>query len=40
MSGHSPRVVADLRDDVALICHDWRKLTSLLVHMEREMLVG
>ncbi len=33
-------VVADLRDDAALIHHDPRKLTSLLAHMAREMLVG
>jgi uncharacterized cofD-like protein len=33
-------VVADLRDDVALIRHDCQKLTSLLTHMAREMLVG
>ena len=33
-------VVADLRDDGALIHHDPRKLTSLLAHMAREMLVG
>jgi uncharacterized cofD-like protein len=32
-------VVADLRDDRALIHHDPRKLTSLLTHMAREMLV-
>jgi len=33
-------VVANLRDDGALIHHDSRKLTSLLAHMAREMLVG
>ena len=40
MSGQSPRLVADLRDDGALIHHDFRKLTSLLAHMVRELLVG
>jgi len=40
MSGHNPRVVADLRDEGALIRSDCRKLTSLLTHMAREMLVG
>lgn len=33
-------VVADLREDDALILHDSRKLRSLLAHMAREMLVG
>jgi uncharacterized cofD-like protein len=33
-------VVADLRDDRALILHDSQKLTSLLAHMAKEMLVG
>ena len=33
-------VVADLRDDSALIHHDPRKLTSLFGHMAREILVG
>jgi uncharacterized cofD-like protein len=33
-------VVADLRDDSALIHHDSRKLTSLFTHMARELLVG
>jgi len=33
-------VVGDLRDDGALIHHDPRKLTSLLAHMARELLVG
>lgn len=33
-------VVADLRDDDAPILHDSRKLTTLLAHMAREMLVG
>ncbi|CAB4602005.1 unannotated protein [freshwater metagenome] len=40
MSGRNPRVFTDLRDNGALIRHDWRKLTSLLTHMAREMLVG
>jgi len=33
-------VVADLRDDGVPIHHDSRKLTSLLAHMAREILVG
>ena len=33
-------VVGDLRDASALIHHDPRKLTSLLAHMARELLVG
>lgn len=33
-------VVADLCDDGALIRHDPQKLTSLLAHMAREMLIG
>jgi uncharacterized cofD-like protein len=32
--------VADLRDDSALIHHDSRKLTSLLAHMARQILLG
>ena len=40
MSGQSPRLVADLRDVGPIIHHDSRKLTSLLAHMARELLVG
>jgi hypothetical protein len=40
MSGRSPRVIADLGDDGALIHDESRKLTSLLTYMVREMLVG
>ncbi len=36
----SELVVADLRDGSTLIHHDPRKLTSLLTHMARQMLVG
>lgn len=40
MSGRSPRAIADLDDDGALIHNEPGKLTSLLTHMAREMLVG
>lgn len=40
MSGRNPRVLTDLRDAAARIRHDCRKLTSLLTHMARELLVG
>ncbi len=40
MSGRNPRVFTDIRDDDVLIRHDCQKLTSLLTHMAREMLVG
>ena len=40
MSGCSPRAVTVLCDGGALIRHDFRKLTLLLTHMAREMLVG
>jgi hypothetical protein len=40
MSGRSPRAIADLGDDGALIHNESRKLTSLLTYMAREMLVG
>ncbi len=40
MSGRSLQAIADLGDDGAISRSDCRKLTSLLTHMAREMLVG